>query len=416
VLQRKYSELLARHASLVEKQQLRQAEHFSTHQLSTWAMETSASALALLSDGVVLLANRRWHELDRSGPWYRLHQGRPREPALPTLRLVAAAAAQALSASQDGGPLVDRYQEQTGPRTLEVRTERVRRPGEPRPRWAVLVLAHDITARIQAEQQLEQARAALTQQEHLRALGELASGVAHDLNNTLNAMKLRLDMLERDAAFAARQRPHLDALVRIVTDASTRVRHLQDFAQQRPEPSGERLQLPDVIHEAVEIARSDLEHRASREGLPLRIDVKLPPLPPVSGAATDLRYVFINLLLNARDAMPRGGTIRVRGARKGNAVIITVEDEGTGIPPAHLHSIFRPFFTTKGSQGTGLGLSMAYGVMSRLGGSITAANRAEGGAVFTLCFPLAGQAAEPPRAPPPPRPKRRAPRPRGKRP
>jgi len=108
----------------------------------------------------------------------------------------------------------------------------------------------------------------------------------------------------------------------------------------------------------------------------------------VCGVAADLRYVFINLLLNARDAMPRGGTIRVRGSVAGGKAVVTVEDEGTGIPPEHLHSIFRPFFTTKGNQGTGLGLSMAYGVMARAEGSITAANRPEGGAVFTLTFPL----------------------------
>jgi signal transduction histidine kinase len=119
----------------------------------------------------------------------------------------------------------------------------------------------------------------------------------------------------------------------------------------------------------------------------------------VLGEAANLRYVFINLLLNARDAMPNGGTIRVRGTHTGSRVVITVEDEGTGIPKAHLHSIFRPFFTTKGSHGTGLGLSMAYGVMSRVGGSITAANRPEGGAVFTLTFPLQPPLLEPAREP-----------------
>jgi signal transduction histidine kinase len=252
----------------------------------------------------------------------------------------------------------------------------------------VLLLAHDITAQVQAEQELEQARTALSEQEHLRALGELASGVAHDLNNTLNAMKLRLELIERDVEFAARHRGHLDALVRIVSDAHTRLRHLQDFARQRPESPGEQVQLAAVIQEAVEIARSDIEHRAKQQGLRVRIEVEVPALPPVSGVATDLRYVFINLLLNARDAMPRGGTIRVRGSVAGGKAVVTVEDEGTGIPPEHLHSIFRPFFTTKGNQGTGLGLSMAYGVMARAEGSITAANRPEGGAVFTLTFPL----------------------------
>lgn len=268
-------------------------------------------------------------------------------------------------------------------------------PTRHRPNRAALVLAHDITLEVQAEKELAKARTALAEQEHLRSLGELASGVAHDLHSTLHSMKLRLEMIERDTVFAERQRGHLDALVRIVSDAEIRLRNLQDFARQRPEHGSEQVQLADVIREAVDIARSDIEHRAALQGLSLRIEMGVPPLPLVRGTATDLRYVFINLLLNARDAMPHGGTIRVRGTQARNRVIITVEDEGTGIPEAHLHSIFRPFFTTKGSQGTGLGLSMAYGVMSRGGGSITAANRSEEGAVFTLTFPLPESIPEP---------------------
>jgi signal transduction histidine kinase len=269
---------------------------------------------------------------------------------------------------------------------------------------------HDIAGQARTEPELEQARTVLSEQEHLRALGELVSGVAHDLNNTLNAMRLRLELLHKDEQLSRSHRGHLDALVRIVTDAGTRIRRLQDFARQRPDPSAEQVQLAPVIQEAVEIARSDIEHRAAHEGVELRIELDLPRLPLVSGVEAELRYVFINLLLNARDAMPRGGTIRVRGAVSDGRVIITVEDEGTGIPEGHLRSIFRPFFTTKGSRGTGLGLSMAYGVMARAGGSITAANRQQGGAVFTLTFRALAQLPTAPSASsaaPWPRPRRK---------
>ncbi|WP_233261843.1 sensor histidine kinase [Vitiosangium sp. GDMCC 1.1324] len=231
-------------------------------------------------------------------------------------------------------------------------------------------------------------RRTLAEREHLRTLGEMVLGVAHDLNNTLNAMKLRLELIQRDTRLAARQRDNLEALERIVSDASTRVHHLQDFARRhREERNGEPVLLAEVVREAMEIARGDLEQRAAREGLTLRLDVKVPPLPPVSGSAADLRYVLINLLLNARDAMPRGGTIRVRGRHQRGQVILTVEDEGTGISQEHLPSIFEPFFTTKGRQGTGLGLAMAHGVISRAGGTITATNRPRGGARFTLTVP-----------------------------
>jgi signal transduction histidine kinase len=390
--QGKNQKLPARHQALLEKLKHNE-DPLSSFRLSTWVLDTTASAVALLRDGEVLLANRRWHELSHDGPWQRLHQGRADGPTLRTLQEVADAELQALTTSVRPSPRASRYQGQQGARALEVRTECVDMD-RGAPGRTVLVMAHDVTEQARTEQELRQARTTLTEQEHLRALGELASGVAHDLNNTLSAMKLRLELLQKDEPFSERHRGHLDALVRIVADAGTRVRRLQDFSRQRPEPSGEEVQLANIIQEAVEIARSDIEHRARREGIALRIEVDLPQLPPVNGEEAELRYVFINLLLNARDAMPRGGTIRVRGAVDAASVVITVEDEGTGIPEENLLSIFRPFFTTKGSQGTGLGLSMAYGVMARAGGSVTAANRQQGGAVFTLTFPRVRPPAE----------------------
>src|SRR6185369_8405598 len=113
-----------------------------------------------------------------------------------------------------------------------------------------------------------------------------------------------------------------------------------------------------------------------------------------------LRHVIVNLLLNARDAMPRGGTIHLAAEHADSRVILNVVDEGRGIPPEHLAKIFDPFFTTKGNRGTGLGLSMAYGVLTRLGGDISAQNRPEGGACFTLSFPVAPRPSTP--VPPPP--------------
>nr|WP_255653433.1 ATP-binding protein [Myxococcus sp. XM-1-1-1] len=111
-------------------------------------------------------------------------------------------------------------------------------------------------------------------------------------------------------------------------------------------------------------------------------------MPLVESSAADLRCVFLNLLRNGRDAMPRGGTLRVRGHQtSAGQVVITVEDEGTGIPEQHLLSIFQPFFTTKGQHGTGLGLSMAHEVVARARGTLVASNRPEGGAVFTLTLP-----------------------------
>ena len=142
-----------------------------------------------------------------------------------------------------------------------------------------------------------------------------------------------------------------------------------------------------------------------RLGKRIDISVQLPTLPQVWGVAADLRQMFMNLLLNARDAMPRGGTIRIRGYADRNRVVIKVEDEGTGVPAAIRQRIFDPFFTTKGENGTGIGLALARDLMTRIGGRISVTNRSRGGAIFTLRF----QAAEPSssRALPPPRRRRR---------
>ncbi|RKH58714.1 sensor histidine kinase [Corallococcus aberystwythensis] len=379
----KYRELLAKHAALVRKLGENTRRQVVTFKLSHWALDTSDSALAMMNATSVVLANSRWHALGRlRGPWRREEDGAERM----ALRDVGQAEAEAVLALTGGGTRVTRYRQarEAAPRVLEVRAERV----TGHLKGQVLVLARDITKQARAEEELANARATLLEREKVRALGELAAGIAHDLRATLNAMRLRLELLQRDVGPTAKGQQHLDALTRIVSDAEMRVGRLQDFSRGKPGTVLERVQLADVVHDAVDIVRGGIEHQARQGGHPLRLDVELPEgLPRVTGSAMELRYVIINLLINARDAMPRGGIIRVRASKTGKLVRLTVEDEGTGIPEEHLPNIFKPFFTTKGDKGTGLGLSMAHGVVTQAGGTLTGANRAEGGAVFTLTFP-----------------------------
>ncbi|HEY6394013.1 MAG TPA: ATP-binding protein, partial [Candidatus Binataceae bacterium] len=144
----------------------------------------------------------------------------------------------------------------------------------------------------------------------------------------------------------------------------------------------------ELIKQTVELAQTDIEESAALVGIHYRLVTEVSELPPVSAIGAELRHVLVNLIFNARDAMPQGGTITITGAVENGAVVVRVVDSGIGIPAENLNRVFEPFFTTKGGRGTGLGLSMAYGVMTRLGGSIAASNRPEGGAVFTLTFPL----------------------------
>lgn len=212
--------------------------------------------------------------------------------------------------------------------------------------------------------------------------------MAHDFNNTLNAMQLRLAILGADPECQERHAADLATLGRIVRDASETIGRLQDFAQQRRDRPLEPVDLALVIGEAIDMARSSVEEKSSLFGVPIRVDSAVPNPLPVVGSPAELRQVFVNLLLNASDAMREGGTIRVEAEARDGAAIVKVADQGIGIPEEHLGRIFEPFFTTKGQKGSGLGLSIAYNMMTRLGGSISAANRSEGGAVFTLTLPL----------------------------
>jgi CheY-like chemotaxis protein len=146
--------------------------------------------------------------------------------------------------------------------------------------------------------------------------------------------------------------------------------------------------LSAVLLGAVEMARSEFD----RPGPRVDIQADVPPLPLVRGTAAELTHVFSDLLLNARDAMPRGGTIEVDARESRGSVLLTVADEGRGIPEEHLPRVFDPFFSTSETRETGLSLSIAYGLLQRLGGTISAANRSGGGSVFTLSFPQAVRA------------------------
>jgi PAS domain S-box-containing protein len=269
-------------------------------------------------------------------------------------------------------------------------------------RFCVLMVGQDITERVLAEEELRRNREAMANQERLTAVGELASGIAHDLNNSLNALRLNVELLQDEQNVPPDYRDRLNLLSRMVSDANSTIGRLQDFARRRHDRPVKAIDLATIIRQSVEMARSTLEEKSALLGRSTTVDVSLPDLPLILGEPAELRQIFLNLLLNAQDAMPRGGAISIAGSLNSDTVAVTIEDEGLGIPEEFLDRVFDPFFTTKGERGTGLGLSIAYGAMARLGGTITAGNRPRGGAIFTLHFPLAPRAAvvsAPPRLP-----------------
>lgn len=258
--------------------------------------------------------------------------------------------------------------------------------------FSTALLRRERRGRRQAEGKLMASRTTLIAQERRRIAGQLASGIAHDLNNTLNVMKLRLAMLMLDRALPQVQRERLRQIDRAIDDSARTVSRVRDLGRMRIGPQTETAQLRDVISQAIELARPSIEGKSALCGAPIEIQFETAqPLPRVTGAASDLRQVFLNLLLNAGDAMSRGGKIGIDA--HADTVTVRVADQGSGIPAEQVKRIFEPFFTTKGTRGTGLGLSIAREILEALGGCISAQNRPAGGALFTLKFPIAAAVA-----------------------
>ncbi len=258
---------------------------------------------------------------------------------------------------------------------------------------------------------LQQAQAELIRTEKLRGLGQMAAGMAHDLNNMLAAVLGQTELLKLRVTDPA----ILDALGTLETaaaDGAQVVRRLQDFARQRTASPLAPCDLAAIIRETVEMTRPRWQDEAQRRGAGIGMALQLPAdLPPVLGHPTEIREVLTNLIFNAVDAMPQGGTLTLSGRvverwtgesaessrmihqftappihAEGDWVELQVTDTGVGMRPEIQSRIFDPFFTTKGLQGTGLGLSVVYGIMERHHGRIDVASALGQGSTFTLQF------------------------------
>jgi signal transduction histidine kinase/ActR/RegA family two-component response regulator len=360
--------------------------------LAEAALRSSRSGLALVASAGYQEGNARWFDLAKAGGPWRDGNGSEHDFIEGAVRDLGAELL-----GEPAGALRTELFERTIPQqVVEVRLERV----DVRGRSLVTCIADDVTERVLAERDLEAAHRALESHERIRVVGELASGVAHDLNNALHAITLRLARLRSSERLGEEERENVVHLSRIVADAAERVTCLQEFGRRREVVPTETFDVKDVVEEAIEIARPEIDERAKLDGVSFAVETGLPERTRAVGSASDLRHVFVNLLVNARDAMKNGGRISITGRASRSGVEVRVEDEGAGIAAEHLERVFDPFFSTKGRRGVGMGLAIAASVMHRLGGSIVAANRPQGGAAFTLTFPRAFPAAEPDAAAP----------------
>jgi signal transduction histidine kinase len=239
--------------------------------------------------------------------------------------------------------------------------------------------------RARAYSELASAQDQLVRTEKLRALGEMASGVAHDFNNLLASIlgraQLTLQRLQDPQL-----RKWLQVIERSALDGAQTVRRLQEFTRTRRDQPFTAVDLNEVVRGALEITQSRWREETRSRGVAVEAQTSFGTLPSVAGDPAELREAMTNLILNAVDAMPTGGTLTVATSVENNLVVVTVADTGVGIPEAIRGKIFDPFFTTKGPQGTGLGLSMTYGILSRHGARITVDSQEGRGTRFRLTF------------------------------
>jgi signal transduction histidine kinase len=232
----------------------------------------------------------------------------------------------------------------------------------------------------------------LVQADKLSSIGLLAAGVAHEVNTPLAVISTYAQMLAKQVAEDSQKSLILEKIAKQTFRASEIVNSLLNFSRTSSTSYG-AVSVNKVVQETLSL----LEHQLTKSGIQIHTDLD-PDMPLVHGNPGKLQQVFLNLFLNARDAMSTGGTLEVRSWADGLGARVEVSDTGHGIAPENLHRIYDPFFTTKGAKkGTGLGLSVTYGIIQEHGGSIEVSNRRGGGATFRVELPLAvpGSARKP---------------------
>src|SRR2546427_1713111 len=248
----------------------------------------------------------------------------------------------------------------------------------------VIAIVRDITAQREVEQQLHQS-------EKLTALGQLAGGIAHDFNHPLQAILGYAQLVKqnpRDAEFVNRS---LSIVESAALDGSEMVRRIQTFARLRPEEQFVAVDANQIVKDAVALTRPRWEEKIAHDRQPVHLRLEVGKVEPIHGRPAGLTELMTNLILNALDAMPDGGTLTIATRQeRGGPVTIIGGDTGVGMSEAVRHRIFEPFFTTKPEgKGTGLGLSVAYSIVRRHGGDIRVESQPRPRPTLTPTFPAA---------------------------
>ena len=249
----------------------------------------------------------------------------------------------------------------------------------------------------------EAATQSMAHGERLRALGEMASGIAHDLNQSLALITGYTDMVRQELALGlpevARVREMIDITARAALRCGKALRGLLSFVHtQDLIVEIERVDVAELLEDVARLTAPRWRTAPQAEGRPITLELRAEANSWINGSPAELRDAITNLIFNAVDALPHGGAIRLFARGQGEQVLLELSDTGTGMPREVQARIFDPFYTTKGELGTGLGLPQVLAIVERHGGSIEVESAVDRGTTFRVKFPRASPPAAAPRA------------------
>lgn len=239
----------------------------------------------------------------------------------------------------------------------------------------------------------EMIREQFSQIEKLSALGELASGVAHDFNNTLAGILGRAQLMMRTNDPEKLKRG-LEIIIKSAEDGAKTVKRIQDFARQRRDHDFALVNVDQLLLDVGEITRPRWKDRAEASNIHIHLELKIRSHALIMGDDSELREVLVNMVFNAVDAMPAGGELTLSAEQLDGIIEIAVSDTGSGMSEEVRSRIFDPFFTTKGKAGLGLGLAVSYGIIRRHEGTVEVESEVDRGTTFKIRLPMAKSVTE----------------------
>ena len=248
----------------------------------------------------------------------------------------------------------------------------------------------------QAYEDLRRSQQAVMDQERLRALGQMASGIAHDINNAISPAALYAEaILEREKDLGQQSREQLQTIAHAIEDVSATVSRMREYSRKREAKMNLiPVNLNRSLQQVIDLTRARWNDEPQQQGLVIQIKTEFDQaLPPVMAVEGEVREALTNLFLNAFDAMPQGGTLTLRTRAARGTVQMEVSDTGTGMDEETRRRCLEPFYTTKGERGTGLGLAMVFGVAERHGADLEIESAPGKGTTFRLSFPAAAAPA-----------------------